>query len=129
MDERKGYIFTIGDEPPPPDNVNSNRYIDCFGNDALVMKPSQSFAEASKQFNVFHLIIENGGYCKVRPERVIPAWRELIGNNAILVDDVAALSDIIIAIISINEGILSIDDAIKHSIYSTSVKNAFRLIE
>jgi hypothetical protein len=93
------------------------------------MKPSQSFVEASKQFNVFHLIIENGGYCKVRPERVIPAWRELIGNNAILVNDVAALSDIIIAIISINEGILSIDDAIKHSIYSTSVKNAFRLIE
>ena len=129
LDERKGYIFTIGDEPPPPDNVNSNRYIDCFGNDALVMKPSQSFAEASKQFNVFHLIIENGGYCKVRPEKVIPAWRELIGNNAILVNDVAALSDIIIAIISINEGILSIDDAIKHSIYSTSVKNAFRLID
>lgn len=129
LDERKGYIFTIGDEPPPSDNVNLNYYSDCFGSDAMVMKPSESFAEASKKFNVFHLIIENGGYCKVRPERVIPAWRELIGNNAILVNDVAALSDIIIAVISINEGLLTINDAINQSTYSASVKNAFRLID
>lgn len=129
LDERKGYIFTIGDEPPPSDKVILSYYSDCFGSDALVMKPSESFAEASKKFNVFHLIIENGGYCKVRPERVIPAWRELIGNNAILVNDVAALSDIIIAVISINEGLLTINDAINQSTYSASVKNAFRLID
>lgn len=128
LDNRKGYIFTIGDEPPPTDNIDVAQYKHHFGNDVEIMCPSKSFAEASKKFNIFHLIIENGGYCARAPERVIPPWKELVGNNAILIDDISALSDIIIAIINVNEGQWTINEAIERSSKSQSVKNAFKLI-
>lgn len=130
--QRKGYIFTIGDEPPPPskyDSYMSSKFKQHFGSNVTMLHPSESLEEASERYNVFHLIIDSHGYCRRYPNKVIGQWQQLLGNNALLLNDETALSEVIIAIMMINEGQWTIEEAIKHSVNTDAVKHAFSLIK
>lgn len=128
----KGYIFTIGDEPPMPENQATDaRYAfkikHHFGENALPLSPSKSLELAMDRFNVFHLILDNAGYCRSYPDKVIGDWRQLMGNNALLLNDVNAIGDIVLATMHIQEGLLTVEQACE-AFPNDAVKHAFSMI-
>jgi hypothetical protein len=79
------------------------------------------------RFNVFHLILDNAGYCRSYPDKVIGDWRQLMGNNALLLNDVNAIGDIVLATMHIQEGLLTVEQACE-AFPNDAVKHAFSMI-
>jgi hypothetical protein len=125
---RKGYIFTMGDEPPPPSGISIHNLKRIFGEDrAGDMKTYGSINgllnAVKAKFNVFHLIVEQGSYYQSRPSEVKSLWKSLLGKNAILLDKTDNLADVVNAIMLINEG-ANPEEVIKQN---KSLKHAFSI--
>ena len=104
---KKGYLFTVGDEPPPPlNNVlsESNTRKVYQSSDVRIGTPAESLAAADKQYHVFHLIVEEGYFAKNRPNEVLGGWRELLGNRAILLSDYHHMAEVIVSLMHVSEG-------------------------
>ncbi len=103
----KGFLFTIGDEPPPPSTE-----IECvkktIASDGDGLQADMSFKDvieaASKQYHYFHIIIGEGSYARQRPDRVKDNWQELLGQNAIWLEDHTKLGETIISILQVTKG-------------------------
>lgn len=101
---KKGYLFTIGDEMPekgilPADvkKIIGDELPDMLSlDDVLTM--------VSRQYHVFHLIIEQGSFCKSNLHAVREAWTDALGQRAIFVNDYTKLGEIIVSTIQVNEG-------------------------
>lgn len=96
---RKGYIFTIGDESPHP--VLTREQLKRFLNmDAEAdMRTEPLLHDVQRDWNIFHLI-EN----PVRDQDVVGRWRALLGDRAIVVEDLSKLASGIVGIIEKLEG-------------------------
>lgn len=101
---KKGYLFTVGDEPPAPkllaDHVKrifgGGLQRDISTRDLLTM--------VSKTWNVFHIMIEEGTYYRSAPSQTRRAWRDLLGEGAITLDDHTKLAELIVSILEVQEG-------------------------
>jgi len=103
---KKGYLFTIGDEAPTPylrkedikrvtgDVIETDR-ID--GEDLLSM--------VSRKYEVFHLIIEQGNNYQRYPNKVLNEWFKLLGQKAIRLSDHKKMAEVIVSTIQVNEGL------------------------
>jgi hypothetical protein len=104
----KGYCITMGDElPPQHDGYRPQELAGVFGDEVsgqLSMSPAVALEEAQQKYNVFHLIIKQGSFCRSAFDRVKSAWRELMGGHAIIVSDIRYIPQIIISLIQVNEG-------------------------
>lgn len=97
---QKGILFTIGDECPPKylskseikefigDNVEKEKYT-----------TEELLDAVSREWDVFHLIIEEGWYCSRNKDKVLSSWRELLGERAILVSDYNKIAEIMVSIL------------------------------
>lgn len=104
---KKGYLFTIGDDAPPPRGLDRSVLERVFDDgDGVPVTKHQLLEAAQKQWDVFHVIVEQGGACRnYARDNVIGGWRELLGSRAILLDDYKYLSQVISAVIRAAEGI------------------------
>ena len=107
--KKKGYLFTIGDELPPvgPHDLSKNwpRLAERMSGIQGQYNPEEMLAKAQERYAVFHLIIEQGnGMRSIGASKVIGGWRELLGNNAVLVSDYTKIADVITSIIAVCEG-------------------------
>ncbi len=101
---KKGYLFTVGDEPPPPvllaghvkEVMGEKIQGDLDSRDVLAM--------ASRMYEVFHVVIEEGSYFRHDPRGVTDPWRELLGQRALMLSDYNRLAEVIVSAIEINEG-------------------------
>lgn len=129
---KKGYIFTIGDEMPPA-GVSSSGLLHTFGSHFQHSNyTSQQLLEmAQEKYNVFHIIVEEGSFARRALNRVVPAWKQLLGKRALCLKDYTKLSDVILAAIRVNEGEFPIDvvnsiqdgkvkDVIDHALFSNN---------
>lgn len=101
---KKGYLFTFGDEMVPPslDPSHINRV---FGYSSQASySPKELYEEASKKYDVFHIIVEQGNYARSAGERVKNDWRKLMGYHAVLLNEYRYLSEVILSVIRVNEG-------------------------
>lgn len=108
MDKRgkKGYLFTMGDEMPTP-NLTAEHIESVMG-----YKPQQKeftsdelFAMASRNYEVFHIIIEEGSFCRgSRMDSVVNAWTNVMGQRVIRLSDHTKLGEAIISAIQVVEG-------------------------
>ena len=102
--QRKGYLFTIGDEKPYAklrrDQVR--QYIgDALKQDVAV---EQVVAAVQRCYEYFHIIPTNtshGGSFAVQDR-----WRRLLGERVLLLDDEEAVCETIALAIGLNEGVL-----------------------
>lgn len=102
---KRGYLFTIGDEPPPP--ALKKDQVKQFTGDTLEADiPFKDLISiASRSYNCYHIIIKEGSHVRMRGlDDVLPKWRDLMGQNAVVLDDINALSETIVSIIQVNEG-------------------------
>lgn len=101
---KKGYLFTFGDEMVPgtltPSQINR-----VFGYSAQTsFTPQELYTSASERYDVFHIVVEQGNYCRTNMEKVKKDWRNLMGYHAVLLDNYQYLSEVILSVIRVNEG-------------------------
>lgn len=104
---QKGYLFTIGDEPPPDRALTRDQIAQVFGNagDLPIHKSvNETLAAAQERYKVFHIIAEEGSYYRQRPTEVRAKWKELMGPNVIFMKDCKDLPEILVATIRIANG-------------------------
>lgn len=122
---QKGFIFTIGDEMPPPD-LSHHDIERVFGNgqhpDAGTT--AELIAHVSERYQVFHIIAEEGNYARGRADQVNAAWVKLLGPNVIRMRDHTQLADIVVATLQIAGGADS-KTVINESKLSAGLKHAF----
>lgn len=113
---KKGYLFTIGDELPPDDKLPLYKLEGIFGNRDIPqpVSPVDLLIQAQQKYNVFHIIAEEGSECTrgFGTKAVREAWVDLMGPNVIFMRDHTALTDIVVGVLKISEG-MSIEQAIK----------------
>jgi hypothetical protein len=102
--QKKGYLFTIGDEEFPRSAGAKvlNKQLDLnVPQDATA---EQHLANAQERYNVFHLIVEEGYHCQHSLDTVVRVWTEALGKHAIRVNNYKHIPEIIISVMRVNEG-------------------------
>lgn len=121
----KGFIFTIGDEMPPP-GLTQRDLLATFGEGQHVDPGStpELILEAQKTFKVFHIIAEEGNYCRGRVNQVRQAWVNLLGPNVINMRDHKQLAEIIVSTLKVANG-ANVNNVINESQISKDLAYAF----
>ena len=106
----RGYLFLIGDEMPYP-TVKPGEVRRLIG-DALpaALPVAEIVRELERRYHVFYLLpraASHGG----DPE-VLGAWRALLGQQALELDDPADICETIALAIGLTEGAISLDDGL-----------------
>lgn len=101
---KKGYLFTIGDEPVH-DGMTREEIARVFGDgEAQDLTAAECLAMAEKNWEVFHIVLAKTGYALHNLDRVLSTWKPLLPERTILLDDLAALPETIVSLIQVNEG-------------------------
>lgn len=118
---RKGYLFTFGDEPAPTETNTVSELESVFGpGDYEPTKPEQCLKMAQEKFKVFHICIETSS------KSMRPGWTKLLGNNVLWVqrNQVQYITEIVLATMAIAEG-RDIEEVIAESKHKEILRNAF----
>ena len=100
---KKGYLFTIGDDASLG-NLSPAEIKRIFNDDVqYVLSDEELLRKAEKNYNVFHIVIENE---QADEEKIFRKWQELMPGKVTVINkkDISFLADIIFAIISVSEG-------------------------
>lgn len=102
--KKKGYLFTVGDEPPPPvlKREHARRFLGT--NLAQDMPTTQLLALVSRHWQVFHIMIEEGSYFRSAGKTARERWQALIGQRALALSDHRNLAELIVSTIQVSEG-------------------------
>lgn len=120
---RRGYLFTIGDEPFPTDVNRADQLKTIFGpGEYEATTPKACLKSAQQKFDVFHISVEKGGYN-------LSGWDREMGNNhlRIAARDLSHLTEVVLATMRIAQG-ADIHEVIASSTHPLVLQNAFRNI-
>ena len=99
--KKKGYLFTVGDDGPTP-NVTRSQLEGFLGDkEAEDYTAEQLLTMVSKQWEVFHLMVTEGG---THSQRVQNQWQKLLGERALLLTDHTKMGEVIVSTIQVLEG-------------------------
>lgn len=98
---RKGYIFTIGDEKPHAYLTRDQIVSQLGGNAETDVRLGDLHRAVTQHWNVFHLITPTS---TTDEQHAVRAWRDIVGERAIEVDDHEALAEVIVSTIQVVEG-------------------------
>ena len=107
---RRGYLFLIGDEMPYP-RVNPKevrRFIgdhlgEPIGTEAII-------AELRRTFEVFYLMPSAAGWGG--DAEVLTRWRELLGQNVLVLDDLDAVCETIALTVGLGEDTIDLEEGL-----------------
>jgi hypothetical protein len=102
---KKGYLFTIGDEPPTPQIYK--RHIEKFFGDSIQreqLSGEELLHMAQRQYEVFHVIVDEGNHARYHPKEVHSEWTDLLGQNVLHMSDYKKLAEVIVSVIQVREG-------------------------
>lgn len=124
---RKGVIFTFGDEPPAPTPLTEHQWTKVFGAKEYPHFDSmqQLYAEVSKDWEIFHVIIEEGNYCRSFKPGTVARWNSTIPKSRVLhcanSSDLAEICVTALKILALGE-----NDPLPSTIYeSPALRHAF----
>lgn len=103
--QKKGYIFTVGDENPTP-YVRGEDIERVLGHriEQDRLSAQEILTLASRQWEVYHVIVAEGSEARTYPDRVRKSWTDLLGERALWLDDHKKLAEVIVSAMQINEG-------------------------
>jgi hypothetical protein len=109
---KRGYLFTIGDEKAPYE-LTREEVAFVFGGDSSVVSNSDLLLALNHQWNVFHIMVEQGSYMRSRPTEVKGSWIDLLGQRAIPLSNIDNLAEVIVSTIEVCEGTKDVDEVVK----------------
>lgn len=117
---KRGYLFLIGDE-------RTYRKIDRHQVERLIgdtlqedISTEELFAELVERWDVYYLFAEQGSYEvssvleKSASAGEALAWRDLLGQNALVLEDASAVCETIALTIGLAEGAIDLDEGLAH---------------
>jgi len=108
---RKGYLFTIGDEPNC-DGLRKEQMANALGIPAeRDLSAAEILAMAERNWEVFHILLVNEGYATYRRDDVVANWKALLPERTILLEDVDAMAETVVSLIQVTEGARASDVA------------------
>lgn len=101
---RRGYLFTIGDESVPAGLTKD--HISKFIGDSIEsdLNPKALLAEAQRKYDCYHIIAEEGDYCRGNLANVRRDWSALMGQHVIGMGNHQKLAETIVSAIEMVEG-------------------------
>lgn len=100
---KKGFIFTMGDEMSW-DEVDANRLKAIMGySEASPISAKDVLAQAQRMYHVFHIHVNEASYRD--DPRIIGYWRDLLGENLLILDDQNAIAELIASTIAVIHGV------------------------
>jgi len=102
---KKGYLFTIGDEEPTP-YITAEAIQTFLGYKPQAKKLSMDeiLTAVSRKYEIFHVIVEEGNHARSRPKEVFNAWKEVLGQRVIRLADHTKLAEVVVSAIQVAEG-------------------------
>lgn len=96
---KKGFLFTVGDECCL--STLSKDAIKRFLGDDVErdLSATELLTEVSRKYEVYHLIVDPVAY-----QPVDKSWKEFLGKNCIIVEDIEKIPEIIVSILEIHSG-------------------------
>lgn len=104
--QQKGYIFTIGDEPPNQVLALADLQR-VFGPTVRATEDITSkalYKRVIEKWEVYHIVIEQGSYATQNPTIVARQWKELIGVRTIMLSDHKKLAEVLAAVMRVSQG-------------------------
>ena len=101
---RRGYLFTVGDEMPPPPLLPAEIARVTGDRTVQLLTAADMLAMAEQTYHCFHIVVEQGSFASRDPDRVVAAWRGLMGQRVIRLADHQRIAEVIVSAIAINEG-------------------------
>lgn len=109
--QKKGYLFTIGDEKPW-DTIKRDQVESLIGDKLEADIPLKDIIDkVQERYHVYHIIPEHGTYYAGNKE-IKEAWRKLLGERVLLLEDTNAISETIALTIGLNEGTIDVVDGL-----------------
>ena len=108
---RKGYLFTIGDEPVLDGATREQirKFLDIPAERDLTGKEILSMAQ--RNWDVYHIVLMNEGFASYRPDDVLCSWKALMPERTIELQSIDALAETVVSLIQVNEGAKTADVA------------------
>lgn len=101
---KKGYLFTIGDEPVH-DGLSAAEVEKVFGVNPQSSLSAQDCVDmAMKTYEVFHIVLKNEGDACHNLPTVLDRWQKILGQRVILLDDYTKLAEVVVSTIQVIEG-------------------------
>ncbi len=102
---KKGYLFTIGDEPilSGVTKENLRRVFDSGAETDLTS--AELLAMASRSYEVFHVVLTNVGYARSHLGAVLKTWEPLLGERVIHCDNHEKVAEVVVSAIQVVEGV------------------------
>jgi len=61
-------------------------------------------AMASRMYEVFHVVVEQGWFYRQGAAQVREQWRDLLGERVLMLSDYQRLAEVIVSTLAINQG-------------------------
>ena len=107
--QKKGYVFTIGDEFPNPSlPVNVLRHkVGEFGLEQAgrSLSTRDVLEAALERWEVFHVVVMQGNHARHHPDETVRRWRDMLGQRVILLRDHTKLAEVIVSAMQVAEGV------------------------
>jgi hypothetical protein len=101
---RKGYLFTIGDEPILG-GISRRNLARVFGDAVEADLGSPDLLRmAQRRYEVFHIVLTDVGYAVSERSRVMESWLPLLGERVLACDDHNRIAEVIVSAIQVAEG-------------------------
>ena len=102
---KKGVLFTIGDEPPLEKLTKEQIKRFVGGEPTRDLSSAEILKMVEKQYDVFHIVVEQGSGFTHRSREVLNDWNELLGQGRVLrLSDYTKLSEVVISAMQVNAG-------------------------
>ena len=98
--QKKGFLFTISDEPPPHGIRKDLLKQKCGMEIERDLSPAEVLAMASRTYECFHIFLEQGSY-----GNSIPAWKALMPERVLVIPDFTTIAEIIVSTLQVHAGI------------------------
>ena len=102
---KKGILFTVGDECPTP-YLTADAIEEFLGERPQFdqITAEQLLTMVSRQWEVFHLIVEETSFCRTNHDEVVGQWTNLLGQRAIKLSDHTKMGEVIISTLQVLAG-------------------------
>ncbi|MEV6863926.1 hypothetical protein AB0M44_23325 [Streptosporangium subroseum] len=107
---RRGYLFIIGDELPYP-KVKRREVGKVVGDRLRQDIPTRDLvAELTRVYDVYYILPAGTSYAG--DDQVLAAWRELLGQNVLELDDLDAVCEIIALTVGLGEDAIGLQEGL-----------------
>jgi hypothetical protein len=102
---RKGYLFTVGDEQPPPALMAAHVQRVMGSGPQSGISTRDLLAMVSRTYKVFHVVVEEGSHARAHLPQVLEEWTDLLGQHVLRLADHTKLAEVIVSAIQVSEGV------------------------